>query len=685
MRFTKEQQAVVQSNEQKILVKAGAGTGKTEVLTQRILHLIDIEPTLSIKDIAIITFTNKATEELQARLKKAFYQAWKKERHPKKKERYRYEIEALNSVQISTIHSFCRSILESIGPYSDGEVIYSPNFKVASDQLSITIDRTLEMWINSKHNSKKQIEHLKYIPVHFLNKIIKEAFTMIRSKGFDLDEILQGTRITSFEDSIISRKLKRELIEIIKAVSEEQKKYKTGTIDTDDLLEYCTKILKNREDLREMVKKKYKYIFIDEFQDTSLYQTELVKMICDESDNSPALFVVGDIKQSIYEFRGANPDAYSEIESWIKQHGKILPLSINWRSKPEIVEYVNLVFERIENNDLYQFKHEPLKPSLQKEVLHLTNAYDWILADQNQRQENLIAKYIRDKKEQGENIGRYTILVRRNFEIDSITTKLLEYGIEPTVVDSGRFYNQKEIIDTYLVLKSIINPGDLIIAKEAQETIFFNNYPRDYDALINKIKEERLHYTFTCSQLIDYIYKSTKIFDRCSSKTKANLNKLKAITRKLVVNEHFSLNQYIHWLFIRINNETEEPLADSIAEKEQTVQIMTIHKAKGLQFPAVILPNLDQNISSKSLNPKILINQSKNSLEFHYKKYYDQDTILSSTYYKEANKSNQFSVYSEELRVLYVALTRAEEKLILCGKKDLSKSKICYQNWLRQD
>src|SRR5699024_6864201 len=527
MRFTKEQQAVVQSNEQKILVKAGAGTGKTEVLTQRILHLIDIEPTLSIKDIAIITFTNKATEELQARLKKAFYQAWKKERHPKKKERYRYEIEALNSVQISTIHSFCRSILESIGPYSDGEVIYSPNFKVASDQLSITIDRTLEMWINSKHNSKKQIEHLKYIPVHSLNKIIKEAFTMIRSKGFDLDEILQGTRITSFEDSIISRKLKRELIEIIKAVSEEQKKYKTGTIDTDDLLEYCTKILKNREDLREMVKKKYKYIFIDEFQDTSLYQTELVKMICDESDNSPALFVVGDIKQSIYEFRGANPDAYSEIESWIKQHGKILPLSINWRSKPEIVEYVNLVFERIENNDLYQFKHEPLKPSLQKEVLHLTNAYDWILADQNQRQENLIAKYIRDKKEQGENIGRYTILVRRNFEIDSITTKLLEYGIEPTVVDSGRLYNQTAIIDTYLVLKSIINPGDLIIAKEAQETIFFNNYPRDYDALINKIKEERLHYTFTCSQLIDYIYKSTKIFDRCSSKTKANLNKLK--------------------------------------------------------------------------------------------------------------------------------------------------------------
>src|SRR5699024_11448602 len=114
------------------------------------------------------------------------------------------------------------------------------------------------------------------------------------------------------------------------------------------------------------------------------------------------------------------------------------------------------VFERIENNDLYQFKHEPLKPSLQKEVLHLTNAYDWILADQNQRQENLIAKYIRDKKEQGENIGRYTILVRRNFEIDSITTKLIEYVSELTVVDSGRFYNQKEIIDTYLVLKSII-------------------------------------------------------------------------------------------------------------------------------------------------------------------------------------------------------------------------------------
>src|SRR5699024_12685356 len=99
-----------------------------------------------------------------------------------------------------------------------------------------------------------------------------------------------------------------------------------------------------------------------------------MKMSCDESDIRSALFVVSDIKQSIYEFRRANPDAYSEIESWIKQHGKILPLSINWRSKPEIVEYVNLVFERIENNDLYQFKHEQLKHSIQKEVLHLTNA-----------------------------------------------------------------------------------------------------------------------------------------------------------------------------------------------------------------------------------------------------------------------------------------------------------------------
>src|SRR5690606_31874650 len=135
--------------------------------------------------------------------------------------------------------------------------------------------------------------------------------------------------------------------------------------------------------------KKFKYIFIDEFQDTSLYQSEIVKRICDGSEKSPNLFVVGDVKQSIYEFRGADTNAYSKIEEWIKESGSILTLSTNWRSTPEIVHYVNYVFDRIKDNEKYHFKRDPLTPSAINKDLKMSDAYQWLLAGKDTKQVDL--------------------------------------------------------------------------------------------------------------------------------------------------------------------------------------------------------------------------------------------------------------------------------------------------------
>src|SRR5690606_16229909 len=104
-------------------------------------------------------------------------------------------------------------------------------------------------------------------------------------------------------------------------------------------------------------------------------------------------------------------------------------------------------------------------------------------------------------------------------------------------------------------------------------------------------------------------------------------------------------------------------------EENKKVKLMTIHRAKGLEFPIVILPNLDQSFSESSLKPDILIDKETNCIEFCYQKYYENGTFIMSSGYEEAIKRIQYNVYSEELRVLYVALTRAKRKLVLCGKK----------------
>lgn len=687
MQLTIEQQKIINSKANKILVKAGAGTGKTEVLTRRIINLIESDENLSIKDMAIITFTNKATEELLSRLKREFYRKWKELSDPHEKLRFRYELESLNSSQISTIHMFCKSILESIGPFHNDYMSYSPVFRVQSDLLSLTIDETLEDWLLKKQNEGNAIEHLKYMPVHELKEVLQTLYSAIRTKGLDFNSIVKATEWDAYvNEGPMQRKLKKELVELIKEIRKFHVKNKFDRIDVDDLLEYTANILKANPSYADMIRRKYKYIFVDEFQDTSLYQSDILKILCNDTKHSPKLFVVGDIKQSIYEFRGADTESYNRMERWIAQEGEVFTLSINWRSTPEVIAYVNHVFDKIKKNPNYSFKNEPLRPSESKENIELTQAYEWLLANKDTNCADLIAEYIsyhiKSGKEEAQN---FTILVRKNYEIEIIKNTLENHGIEVEVIGSGYFFNQKEIIDTFKVLKAILSSRNSSAFLESLNTIIFQNDVNLFSRILNRIQSEDLIYKYTPSQLIDFIFQATGVLKKSPTRVKSNLNKLKEISRSIVKDEKLSLSQYVNWLEIMISSKAEEPLADTVSEENKKVKLMTIHRAKGLEFPIVILPNLDQSFSESSLKPDILIDKETNCIEFCYQKYYENGTFIMSSGYEEAIKRIQYNVYSEELRVLYVALTRAKRKLVLCGKKDLDKDKICYQNWLMED
>ncbi|KFZ42260.1 hypothetical protein JS80_11040 [Anoxybacillus sp. KU2-6(11)] len=113
----------------------------------------------------------------------------------------------------------------------------------------------------------------------------------------------------------------------------------------------------------------------------------MVKLICEDPERSPALFVVGDLKQSIYEFRGADIDSYSQIEEWIREDGVVLTLSTNWRSEPYIVFFVNHIFDNIKKeNEKYVFYQEPLKPRENKNEIDFSKVCQWILCDKKESQ-----------------------------------------------------------------------------------------------------------------------------------------------------------------------------------------------------------------------------------------------------------------------------------------------------------
>lgn len=683
MTWTNEQIKIIHNPSKKILVKAGAGTGKTAILIERVIQLLKKDSNLNINEIAIITFTNKATEEIQTRLKSTLYREWRLEKDPKKRNRLRSQLEALNSSQISTIHKFCQSILEEIGPFFNHEIAYSPAYQVSSTRLLDSIDSTIESWFEEKEPEK--IKHFDIMPVHVFKNLVVKLYSGIRSKGLNITQIMDKTKESALmESSPIIRELKNEIAEVLEKLKKNHMNFKHGRIDVDDLLEYCAQILKERPDLLERVQKRFKHIIVDEFQDTSLYQSEIIMNICNNNKSAPSLFVVGDSKQSIYGFRGADLNAYQEIEKWIRREGTVLELQTNWRSKPEVVYFVNYIFQNLKSSSEYEFKHESLKPSKNKDNIDLTKAYKWIFGKKEEHG-RLVGKFLNDELAKGKKLDDYVVLVRNNYQLPLIEKGLRENNIENyIIIGSGAFYNQPEIVDTFKVLNFLLNPMERFYYKEACNTLFFMKDENMLNLFIDKVEKERLIYEYTPAQLLDFLFKETNVERRFSTLQIANLNKLKEKTRETFINEHITLRQFLSWLQTMIISKKDEPLASGHSTKEK-VQVMTIHKSKGLEFKNVILPFLNEELSKTILYPEIIVNHNSLSVELNYsKKYSVTKESITSQGYEEAINHMHFDIFSEELRVLYVALTRAKSKLILLGDKD-NKNKQNYQSWITGD
>jgi DNA helicase II / ATP-dependent DNA helicase PcrA len=681
--LTREQQDAVTSVANKIFIRAGAGTGKTEVLTRRVIHLLEQDPALCIKNFAIITFTNKATENVQNRLKQYIYHQWRKVSSLEEKERYRYELELLNSAQVSTIHSFCRSILELAGPFQIGDIDYAPGYRISEgvlyEALRVVIERYIEV------SGGKKLAILDYLPLHVVKKEIINLYKKIHSNGIPFEKIREETEASILLDEQgYPKQIKQELLTILIDLDKEHQKQKINKLSTDDLLEYTYLLLNSNSSVVKRVQERFKHIFVDEFQDTSWFQTKILQLLCNSKEDAPSLFVVGDIKQAIYQFRGADLSSFIDVENWFKYEGEIITLKKNFRSVKPLVNYVNQMFKSIMINEQFpSFRAEDLIPHDQT-VAETEDVVKFLYLDGLEDTER-VADFIQEQISEGEEYKDFAILFRTNRNMAKYEEVFNNFGIPTQVIGAGNFYRKKEIIGIYHIINFLVTPEDPIKRVEAIESEFIKGCQSDIDKLITYL-QDKLD-LFSVSQILEEIFRFTKIrayFGKYGRfQAIANLNKIKELTRSINNQESIQLTDFVDWLGKKIMMDKDEKQAEIIDSELNAVTLITVHKAKGLEFPYVILPDLNRNLTSKGLIPSVLFSNDT-GIEFSFKHYYQSWTVTSSQY--EKVKSNYLIDYlAEEVRVLYVALTRAEKKLFFIKydeQKNSLKKQETYQRWL---
>lgn len=581
-----------------ILILAGAGSGKTRTITYRIAHMIE-NIGISPYSILAVTFTNKAAKEMRERVEDLVG-------------------EVAKSCTISTFHSFGMRLLRMYAT----EVGYSPNFTIYDTDDQKRIIKSILKGQNITVNGNKLTEREL---ISIISKI-KEEIKTIEEYSVMNKQIIE-----------VYEKYNRSLIE-------------SNAMDFSDILLNTYKLLQNSSIL-EKIQKKYKYIMIDEYQDTNNLQYKIIDLIARKSSN---LCVVGDENQSIYGFRGANILNILNFENNYK-NAKIIKLEENYRSTSTILDAAN---ELIKNN----------KSSKDKKLWTQNGKGDLIkvLVCDNARDEvSKIIDIIKENHQNGIPYKDMTILYRTNMQSRVFEEGLLRYNIPHKVFGGISFYSRAEIKDIIAYLSIIVNPQDelnlqrivnvpkrKVGEKGIEKIIAFareNNlnlldalsHIKDISGLTATGKEKLsemydiikelkdLSYSETASYIVETLLDKIKYIDYVKETyddADARIENIEEFKNSILELENvvgvLRLSEYLE-------NVSLVSATDDLEDEKDYIKLMTIHNSKGLEFPIVFLVGFENEI------------------------------------FPGARASFDEKEMEEERRLCYVALTRAEKKLYL--------------------
>ncbi|WP_125152877.1 DNA helicase PcrA [Clostridium rectalis] len=602
--LNKEQYEAATTVEGPLLILAGAGSGKTRVLTYRIANLIEnlgVYPS----QILAITFTNKAAKEMRERVKNIVGNE-------------------ADNMWISTFHSSCVRILRR----EIDKLGYNKNFAIydSYDQKTLIKQCMKELNINEKDIEDREI----------LNKIGSQKDNFISADEFK-KESESNYRMNKIADAYVLY----------------QKKLKSNNaLDFDDLIYKTVELFKKNPEVLEFYQRKFKYIMIDEYQDTNKCQYELARLLSASHKN---ICVVGDDDQCIYAWRGADIKNILDFEKDYP-NAKIIKLEENYRSKANILNAANNV---IKNN--CNRKNKVLRTSNSEgEKIKIYRSYS------DMQEAQFVANTIKKiKEDENRNYRDFSILYRTNAQSRIFEEIFMRSNIPYKIVGGLKFYDRKEIKDIMAYLKLINNPLDDISLKRVinvpkrgigdatvEKVQDFSNSMEEcmYSALldidniglstratssINKFVSLINSFIRTkddigVSKLIEEILQSTGYIDELQkSKNVEDLSRLENLKELVSAAVDFESSSEDKSLAAFLEQVTLVSDIDNYDEDADAVVLMTVHSAKGLEFPVVFMVGMENGI------------------------------------FPGTQSLNNFDEMEESRRLCYVGITRAKEKLYM--------------------
>ncbi|MGN0031359.1 MAG: UvrD-helicase domain-containing protein [Candidatus Gastranaerophilaceae bacterium] len=617
--LNKEQKEAVKTTQGPLLILAGAGSGKTKVLTTRIAYMIQsgVKP----RNILAVTFTNKAAKEMKERIGKIIGE------------------DTVKYMWVGTFHGICGRILrENIDKYNTATGKH--------------LDKNFTIYDDSDTNQiiTRAIKKLNLDEKVYQTKLVKSVISNAKNKMQD------ATTFGTYARDYKSQKYAEIFAEYEKVLNN------NNAIDFDDMLLLTVKLLEQNDEVRNQYYERFKHIMVDEYQDTNLAQYNLVNMLYTnlqkEIPDERSLCVVGDVDQSIYSWRGAD---FTIIMNFQKDYPKtkLIKLEQNYRSTAHILNAANAVIEN--NNErvekvLYSNKGDGEKLSY------------YIAADEADEANYIVANI---KRTAHGNYSRFAILYRTNNQSRALEEACMASGVPYRIYGGTKFYDRAEVKTVLCYLKLINNTDDsqslrrvINIPKRGLGDTTLKNLSdfanekdislyeaikicdessitpktcaklKDFATLIQKFKDAQNSYTL--KDFVTLVIEKSGYLAELQSKAAAdpefqddinNLQELVNVAEEFVPEEEDNvLGEFLQQVALVSD-------LDSMEDETNNITMMTLHAAKGLEFPTVFIAGMDEGI------------------------FPSQRTLQVP------------SEVEEERRLMYVGVTRAEEKLYLVSAK----------------
>lgn len=588
--LNKAQQEAVTHWGTPLLILAGAGSGKTRALTHRAAWIIQNKG-INPEQILMITFTNKASNEMKERITKLLsYKAIKNNNL--------VTSNLITSLPFAgTFHSFCARILRKYG----GILGISPGFVIYDETDAIDI-------------LKDTIANLG-----FVNSVKPNTARVIISEA--KNELISSLEYDLYARGEFQRKVAQIYFEYQKTLK------KNDALDFDDLLLETVKLLKNHKDVLDRLRNTYKYILVDEWQDTNKAQYEIVKLLVLRDRN---LTVVGDAAQSVYMWRGAD---YRNINYLQRDFPdlKTINLEQNYRSTQTILDAAYGVIKNNKNHPILKLWTD----NSQGEKIKLYQARSEL--DEAEFIVNQVNQLIRESSKTVTTYSDCAILYRTNAQSRVIEEALLHAGIPYVLFGGVRFYERKEVKDVLAYLRILVNANDTVSFKRAEKL-----GKGRLAKLLNFIKEHiRIDSgsiwvnadSTTTLELLDKVLEETRYLELYDPKSEEDIARLENIKELRSVATEFPnpyefLEQVTLMESVQIGKDAARPLTPESSSGGR-VTLMTLHAAKGLEFKVIFIAGAEEGLFP------------------HSRALMDLEEL------------------EEERRLAYVGITRAKERLYL--------------------